>query len=244
MSNNKNTKIAALVTARGKNTLRNKHLILVNKKPLIWYPVSIAKKCRSFDHYYISSDNRKILKIGEKEGYQIIKRPKKISLPTSMHIDAIVQALDIMKSKDNYTPDILVVLLGNTVYFKPEWIENSIKLLLEDENISAVVPIYRQNDHHPYRAKFIDNHGFLRPYFDFSKRKISTNRQNLRSNYFLCHNFWTLRVSKSIKGKNGQAPWIFMGKNIRPLILEGGPDVHEAKDIGLCECWLNNNKNK
>jgi len=239
MTASKKIKIAALVTARGGNTLKNKHLISVNGKPLVLYPLTIAKKCKSFDHYYISSNDKKILEIGKKEGYSVIKRPKEISLKTSIHVDAITHALDFMKNVDNYTPDFLVVLLGNTVYFDKKWIEESLKLLIANKKASAVVPVYSQNDHHPYRAKFIDKKGFLQTYFDFSKKKISTNRQDLPRNYFLCHNFWTLRVSKSIK-ENGQAPWKFMGNDILPLVLEGGPDVHEERDITLCKNWLNN----
>ncbi len=242
MPNNKKLKIAALVTARGNNTLANKHLILVNKKPLVWYPISVAKKCHSIDSYYISSDDQEILRLGDKEGYKKIVRPKKISRPTSLHVDAIHHALSVMKTKDSYIPDILVVLLGNTVYFKPEWIEESIELLAKDKKASAVVPVYPQNDHHPYRAKFINNKGFLQTYFNFPKKSISTNRQDLPDNYFLCHNFWTLRISKSIQAKEGQQPWTFMGDNIKSLILDGGPDVHEKGDIESCKNWLKNNK--
>ena len=184
MDSHKKIKVTALVTARGKNTLKKKHLILVNKKPLVWYPINIAKKCTSIDDYYISSDDKDILKLGEDSGYETIVRPDNIANSTALHVEAITHALSVIKSNHNYTPDILVVLLGNAVYFKPEWIDEGIDLLMNDENISAAVPVYAQNDHHPYRAKYIDDNGFLQTYFDFSKKKVSTNRQDLRDNYF------------------------------------------------------------
>jgi len=242
MVDNKKLKIAALVTARGKNTLSNKHMILVDDKPLVWYPITVAKQCPSIEKYYISSDDANILKLGEEEGYQIIKRPEDISLPTSLHVDAITHALESMAEKDKYIPDILVVLLGNTVYFKSEWIEESIKILSEDKDVSAVVPAYLQNNHHPYRAKYLDSDGYLKTYFDFAEKGVSTNRQDLPENYFLCHNFWVLNVEKSIKSVGGQVPWVFMGEKIRPLILSEGPDVHEMEDIDLCQSWLEKNK--
>lgn len=238
---NKKLKVAALVTARGKNTLSNKHLILVNDKPLVWYPISVAKKCPSIDMHYISSDDKKILHLGEKEGYKIINRPKDISHPTSLHADAITHALEAIELEEKYVPDVLIVLLGNTVYFKPEWIEESIKMLTQNKEISAVVPAYSQNNHHPYRAKYIDSDGYLKTYFDFSEKKVSTNRQDLPENYFLCHNFWALRVSKSIRAEGGQSPWVFMGDNIQPIILSEGPDVHAMEDIDMCKSWLKNN---
>lgn len=39
------------------------------------------------------------------------------------------------------------------VTVKSEWIEKGIKQIIEDETISSVVPVYQEQDHHPYRAK-------------------------------------------------------------------------------------------
>ena len=239
MSTEKRIRVVGLVTARGKNTLANKHQILIANKPLIWYPLNAARKSPSIDKHYISSDDDSILQLGYDEGYEVIKRPDEISQPESLHGDAITHALDVISSRIGYEPDVLVVLLGNTVYFKPEWVETSIKLMMENQILSAVVPVYPQNDHHPYRAKYIDEDGYLKPYFKFSGGQVSTNRQDLPNNYFLCHNFWTLRISRSIRCP-GQQPWTFMGDTIQPIILERGVDVHEASDIGLCELWVKN----
>lgn len=234
-------KIAALVTARGNNTFKQKHLAEVLDHPLVWYPISAAKKCSLFERLYISSDDNQILDIGKNEGYRLIKRPENISRPTSRHVDAIFHALEIMRENDNYVPDILVVILGNTVYFKEQWLTESIRRLVDDPSLSSVVPVYRQNDHHPYRAKHIDKNGLLQSYFDFPDG-ISTNRQDLPENYFLCHNFWALRISNSVFGGNkGQAPWNFMGDKISPLVLDAGLDVHSKEDIGICEEWLTRN---
>lgn len=242
MKSSNKPKIGALITARGNNALKHKHLLLVLGKPLVEYPINAVKNCPMIDHIYISSDDKNILQLGSRKGCRAIERPSELSLPTSLHADAIFHALKVMKDEDSYRPDFLVVVLGNTVYFKSEWIKDSIKMLLKNNKISAVVPVYMQNDHHPYRAKYIDKNGFLQPYFDFSKKKISTNRQDLSKNYFLCHNFWTLRVSELLLCRDGQPPWTFMGKNIRPLIVKGGPDVHSKSDIKLSEICLKNNK--
>lgn len=239
----KKLKTTVLLTARGNNTLSRKHLISVNGTKLIEYPLSILKEVKDIDSYYISSDDDEILSIAKKYEYKTIKRSKESAKPDAQHIECIIEALDNMKNNYNDIPDILIVVLGNTVYFKPEWIEESVRLIKEKEEISAVVPVYMEQDHHPYRAKKIGSDGYLENYFDL--KGVSTNRQDLPKNYFLCHNFWVLNIEKSIKeADNGQPPWSFMGNKIFPLILDGHMDVHTMEDIELCEKWVEKNNIK
>jgi len=229
-------KIVALVTCRGNNTFKNKHLKQVMGKKLIEYPLSAVKSCKIFDKLYISTDDDNILTIAKKYEFNLIKRPEEISRPDSQHVDAIKHALKTIEKNEGYIPDILVVVLGNTVYIKKEWIEESIKEITNNTKISAVVPVYLEQDYHPYRAKYMNSEGFLETYFEAKGNKISTNRQDLPKNYFLCHNFWTLNVKE--KEEEGQLPWKFMGKNIKPLILDRHLDVHNEEDLKLCEEWV------
>ena len=191
---------------------------------------------------YLSTDDPKILNLASKYNIKPIKRPASLSKSTSQHVDAIKHALNYMKENDNFVPDILVVILGNTVYIKKKWIEKSIEKLIKNKKLSSVVPVYLDQDHHPYRAKLINKEGLLKNYFK-KEGKISTNRQDLPRNYFLCHNFWTLRVKESImKESKGDPPWKFMGKRISPLELDMHLDVHNKEDITLSEKWLKKNK--
>ena len=76
-------------------------------------------------------------------------------------------------------------------------------------------------------------------WFDFSGQRISTNRQDLPENFVLCHNFWTLNLKKSIYGKeDGQQPWMFMGNNIKPIVVKESFDVHDEEDLIKTEKWL------
>jgi len=78
----------------------------------------------------------------------------------------------------------------------------------------------------------------LDTWFDFNDETISTNRQDLPGCYYLCHNFWTLNVDKSIKAEMGQQPWGFMGNNVKPILVEDGFDVHVMEDIQRTEKWI------
>lgn len=212
-------KIAALLTGRGNNTLKDKNVLPVLGKPLLYYPAMAAKTCNLITDFYVSSDDEKILKAASDCGYKKIVRPVELAAPTSQHVDAIRHALGVMK-QDGVEPDILVVLLANSGIVKTEWIEESITQLLKDEALSASVPVLLEMDNHPYRSKRLREDGCLDTWFDFRGKNISTNRQDLPMNFVLCHNFWTLNLKNSLySSTEGQQPWTFMGSNIKPILL-------------------------
>lgn len=231
-------KIAALLTGRGNNTLKDKNVLPVLGKPLLYYPAMAAKTCNLITDFYVSSDDEKILKAASDCGYKKIVRPVELAAPTSQHVDAIRHALGVMK-QDGVEPDILVVLLANSGIVKTEWIEESITQLLKDEALSASVPVLLEMDNHPYRSKRLREDGCIDTWFDFRGKNISTNRQDLPMNFVLCHNFWTLNLKNSLySSTEGQQPWTFMGSNIKPIVVEESFDVHDEDDIRRTEKWL------
>lgn len=236
-------KIVALLTGRGNNTLKDKNILPVLGKPLLSYPAEAAKACEEISHFFVSSDDDKILNIAHSLGYIKIKRPKELALPASKHVEAIFHAIDFM-NQNGIEPDILVVLLANSATIKSEWITQGIEMILKDGDISAVVPVYNEQDHHPYRAKRLNSQGSLEPFFDFKNKEISTNRQELEPCYFLSHNFWVLNVKKSLYSKVGQKPWTFLGNNVKPIFTEGCFDVHSKEDLKKSEQWLKENFDK
>ena len=73
----------------------------------------------------------------------------------------------------------------------------------------------------------------------FRSKNISTNRQDLPMNFVFCHNFWTLNLKNSLYSEDeGQQPWTFMGKNVKPVIVKESFDVHDMDDIVRTEKWL------
>ena len=162
-------------------------------------------------------------------------RPKKYSRKKSQHLDVLIYALKHLEKYEIY-PDILVALLANSPTIKSSWIKKSINILKKNKKITSIVPVEKNNDLHLLRAKKISNQ-FLKPYIK-PKKKISTNRQDLESNYFLCHNFWTIRVDALTSDKR-ELPWKFLGKNCYPLIVKNSIDIHDDKDLMIAKYLMN-----
>ena len=233
--------IAALLTGRGNNTLKDKNILPVLGKPLLYYPAKAAADSSHITRYFASSDDPNILAEAEKVGYTGIARPPELALPTSQHVGAIVHALKCMDEHHDLQPDILVVLLANNGIVKTSWINGCIEQILDDPTISAVVPVNVESDHHPVRAKKMNQDGFLEPFFDLGSTQVSTNRQDLEPCFFLGHNFWVLNVARSVYAEDGQLPWSFMGNRIKPYPVEKVFDVHAREDLALTERWIKDN---
>lgn len=230
-------KIVALLTGRGNNTLKDKNVLPVLGKPLLYFPAMAAKTCGYITDFYVSSDDEKILNAAEECGYKRIVRPAELALPTAQHVDAITHALGVMKA-DGVEPDILVVILANAAITKSEWIKESIENILNNPELSASCPVMLEMDHHPYRSKCLREDGCLGTWFDFEGKNVSTNRQDLPKNYVFCHNFWTLNLKNSLYSDKGQQPWTFMGDKIKPIVVEESFDVHDEEDLIKTEKWL------
>ena len=233
-------KVVALLNGRGNNTLKDKNIREVCGKPLLTYPAKAAMQSSKINDFYVSSDDEKILSIAHELGYKKIKRPEELGRPDSNQEDAIRHALKRM-NEEGVQPDILVIVLANSVSVKVQWIDQCIDEIKNDSTLSAVVPVLADLDHHPYRAKRRGKDGLLESFFDFGDQEVSSNRQEIGDCVFLCHNFWVLNVEKSIYSKSGQAPWKYMGDRIKPFEVESSIDVHTEEDLIASKRWLKKN---
>ncbi len=229
-------KITALLTGRGNNTLPDKNVREILGHPVLHYPAIAGREASYVTDWYCSSDDEKILAAAEQEGYQRILRPEELARPDSQHIDCILHALNVMEQKGQL-PDILVVLLANNITVHSSWVDDCIRMLIENPHASAVVPVYQDNDHHPLRAKSLAADGYLKMYEKDAADAVSTNRQDLPSCMFLAHNFWVLRTSV-VRSPGGQPPWTFMGDFILPYKIDRSIDIHDELDLHIAKAWL------
>jgi len=72
--------VIAFVHAKGHSTrVKNKNLKKLKNRPLIYYAIKKAIKCKLIDKVVIDSDSQKILNYGKSLGAIPIKRPKKLA---------------------------------------------------------------------------------------------------------------------------------------------------------------------
>lgn len=231
--------IAALIIGRGNNTLKDKNIRPVLGRPLLHWPALAAKNSKKINHFFISSDDDKILNAGAEVGFEAIKRPSDLATPTAQSSDAVLHALEFIEKKSLI--DVLIVMHANVGTIKTEMIDDCLDIIASDDQISSVIPAHYMPEYHPYRAKMINKDGFLENVINYGPRSVSANRQDLDPCVFFDHSFWVLRVSNGVRSINGQMPWPVMGNNIRPYITSGCFDVHDEHDLVKTESWIKSN---
>ena len=80
-----NKKILAIIPARGgSKSIKNKNIINLFGKPLIFHSINVALKSKYISSVIVSTDSKKIKKIAQKYGAEVpFTRPKKYSLDHS-----------------------------------------------------------------------------------------------------------------------------------------------------------------
>lgn len=121
-------KILCVIPARGgSKEIPMKNIIKLNSKPMLYYSIKCSLNSKFISRTIVSTDNEKIAKIGSFYGAEIIKRPKKLSngkLPMEPVIEHVLQTL---KRKENYIPEIIIVLPNTSPLREVRHVDEAIK---------------------------------------------------------------------------------------------------------------------
>ena len=93
-------RILTFIFARGGSKgIRKKNIVLLKKKPLIYYSIEIAKKFSKAKDIFVSTDDVKIAKISKNYKVEVIKRPKSLSQDKTPEIKAWKHAINYVTKK-------------------------------------------------------------------------------------------------------------------------------------------------
>jgi|TARA_Y100000310_G_scaffold321577_1_gene379438 N-acylneuraminate cytidylyltransferase len=159
--------ILGIIPARGgSKSVPRKNIKLLHGKPLIAWTIEEAKKSKYLTRIIVSTDDKEIAGVSKKYDAEVpFLRPKEISGDLAKDIEFLTNALDFLEKKENYKPDI-VVLLRVTSPLKTVYnIDEGIKVLINNREADAVRPIVEASKH-PYKMwKITDNKKWIEPFF-------------------------------------------------------------------------------
>ena len=175
--------ILGVTLARGGSKgIKNKNLVKIKGKPLIFYTIKEARKTKEITNYIVSTDSSKIKKVAQKYKADVpFIRPKKFSKDNSSSASALKHALIECEKIFNKKFDYVVELMSTNPLKKTQDIKNVIKILLKNKS-DSVIAVNQLFDHHPARIKKIIK-GKL---YDFAvKEKLESRRQDLKPSAFI-----------------------------------------------------------
>ena len=160
----KKIKVLAIIPCRsGSKGIKNKNIINIFGKPLIFYSIFFAKECKFIDKILVSTDDKKYQKISEKYGLKVnYLRPKKISKDNSLDISFFKHAINFLKIKENYKPDYVVQLRPTSPLRKIRDLKKILKILMKDKRADSVRSISKMKKN-PYKCWQICFDNTLKP---------------------------------------------------------------------------------
>ena len=138
-------KILSIIPARGGSKgIPLKNLKLLNNKPLLDYTVTSSLGSKFITRTIVSSDHQKILDRAENLGAEIIKRPKQLATDSSKIEPVIEHSLKYLKSKYDYSPDIIILLQNTSPLRTKKHIDEALNLFLNSK-YDSMLSCYRSH---------------------------------------------------------------------------------------------------
>jgi len=151
----------AIIPARGGSKgVYRKNMVDVCGIPLLVHSIRHALGSSIVDRVFVSSEDREILDTAKMYGAEIIIRPVELAGDTVLDLPVFQHCLNELSEKEKYFPDIIVHLRPTAPYRKVEWIEQAIRILINNPDADAIRSVSKPITH-PYRIFRIDQNGYL-----------------------------------------------------------------------------------
>lgn len=149
-------KILAIIPARaGSKGIKNKNIVKIIGKPLIYYTIKVAKKSKLITDLIGSTEDINIQKIFEKYKVEVpFLRPKKLATDKSLIIDTLFFCLKKMEKLKNKKYDYIILLQPTAPNREVNEIDNAIKKIIRKKT-DSLISLALLDEPHPQKLKKI-----------------------------------------------------------------------------------------
>lgn len=135
--------IVAIIPARGgSKRVPGKNLRDFRGLPLIAHSIQDALLSKQVTRTVVSTDDDAIGSVSLKYGAEVVRRPPSLASDTATSESALLHALDELKAKDGYEPELVVFLQCTSPGRDPEDIDGAIAVL-RDSGADSVLSVCR-----------------------------------------------------------------------------------------------------
>lgn len=158
--------ILAIIPARGGSKgVPGKNIRNLAGKPLIAWTIAAAKKSELLTRFIVSTDSGEIAKAAMTYGAEVpFLRPVDISQDLSTDIEFLTHAVDFLKEKEGYEPDVVLRLPPTSPLRTAAHIDEGIKTLIDNPDADSCRPI-TEAPKHPYKMwRVIEGVSIMEPF--------------------------------------------------------------------------------
>lgn len=168
-------KVLAIIPARGGSKgIKNKNMVRLNGRPLIFYTLKAALESKKIDRVVVSSDDKDILDYAARY-CETIKRPYNLSKDDSSTESVMDHVLEELE-KDDYEPHIIVLLQPTSPMRTAKDIDEALGKL--KSQFKSVISITEK--HHHFNWKKLPKMEVSPKNYEIDKRPM---RQDLDEEY-------------------------------------------------------------
>jgi len=123
-------KVLSIIPARGGSKgIPLKNLVILNRKPLLYYTVTASLKSKIINKTVVSTDNKKISRMALKLGAAVICRQKKLATDTTPLEPVVKHVLNYLNTHQGYNPEIIVILQNTSPLRTAKHIDQALTLM-------------------------------------------------------------------------------------------------------------------
>lgn len=192
-------KIVAIILARGgSKRIPLKNIKIIGNKPLIYYPITLAKKIKEIDRVIVSTDHPEISKVALELGAEVpFERPADISEDVASEL-VTEHALHYLLKEENYEPDIVVTLTPATPFTQQCDVQKGIELLVKHPEWDSVVTVRKATEFPQWMIDMADDQSCQTIMGNSLDGEYNVS-QNLKQFYYPLGAFFINRVDRFLK---------------------------------------------
>lgn len=173
-------KICLIPARSGSKRIKNKNLINLGGKPIIFYSINEAINSKIFDKIIVTTDSKKIARTARMFGAETpFIRPKKISNDRATDLDVLKHFIKFSK-KNSIKIDYLCYLYPTAFLINKKILKNSFEVLKKNKNCQKVLTICEFRHPIERALKFDKNKNIVFK----DKKKIFTRTQDSPKFYY------------------------------------------------------------
>jgi len=232
---NKPSSLAIIPARGGSKGLPRKNILPMLGKPLIAYTIKAARQAESINRIVVSTDDVETAEIATRFLAEVpFFRPPELAQDDATTLGVLQHVLSMLKSLENYEPDIVVLLQPTSPLRHAEDIDRAVTILRQT-SADSVVSLCLV-DHNPHWMSRLEADRVL-PFLE--KAPIYTRRQDLPPVYRINGAVYVTRP-EIIMNQNR-----LLGEDTRGYIMdsESSIDIDTAFDMKVASLYMEERQN-
>lgn len=216
----------AIIPARGGSKgIPRKNVKELCGKPLISYIIETALNVKEIDRVIVSTEDAEIAEVAKRSGAEVpFMRPEELARDETPTLPVLQHTVNYLEEKENYEPDVVVLLYATSPLLSKERISEGIKIL-KDGDFDSVISVVKDRGHY-----WIEKEGKYERLYP----KVLENRQLTKPLFkengaiYVCKKDVLMKENTLVANKVG-----FLVMHEKESI-----DIDEPLDFEMCELFL------